>query len=159
MFKRTTDRTKGSSLVEVVVAAAILGSVSLAFFGSFAALSRFHQKSMLSIKGSLLAEEGLEALRLMKDDGWTNLSAIPTATDRYLALGTSTWSASTTPEVVDGVFYRSFRLYPVSRDASDDIVTAGGTVDPDTLLAESAVSWSWRGSTTTVTYMTYVTNI
>lgn len=154
-----SQRTKGSSLVEVVVAAGILGVVTLAFFGSFSALSRFHQRSMLAIKGGLLAEEGIEALRHIKDDGWSNIASIPAGTTRYLELGASSWSATTTPEVVDGVFYRSFRLYQVMRDGSDDIVSSGGTVDPDTLLLESAVSWDWRGSTSTATYQAYVTNI
>lgn len=158
-MRRHRFTTKGSSLVEVVVVAAVLGAVAAAFFGSYSALSRFHQKNMLSIKGGLLAEEGLEALRLIKDNGWSNLSSLPSGVSRYLALGMSAWSVTTTPEVVDGAFYRSFKVFPASRDASDDIVSSGGAVDPDTLLLESSVSWDWRGSTTTVKYQTYVTNL
>jgi hypothetical protein len=150
---------KGSTIVEVIVAASILAVVSLAFLGAFSVLARFHQKDMDSIKGGLLAEEGLEAARLIKSGGWSVLSGIPSATTRYFALGTSTWGVTTTPEIIDGSFYRSFRVNQVSRDSSDDIVTSGGTVDPDTILLESTVSWNWRGATTSVTYKTYVTNI
>lgn len=151
--------TKGSVIVEVVVASAIISAVSLAFLGTLATLSRFHQKDMLSIKGGLLAEEGLEAVRYIKGSGWTNLSSLPLDTPQYLALATSSWGATTTAEVVDGIFYRSFKLSAVYRDASDDIVSSGGTLDADTLFAESSVSWAWRNATSTVTYKTYVTNI
>lgn len=150
---------KGSSLVEVVIGAGILSVVALAFLGTLSTLVGFHQKDMLSIKGTLLAEEGIEAVRFIKGSGWTNLSSIPAGQDRYLALGPSSWSVSQTPEVVDGVFFRSFRLSPVMRNASDDIVSAGGTVDSDTFLVDVSVAWNWRGATTTAIYKAYVTNI
>ena len=151
--------TRGSGLVEIVVAGAILSAVSLSFLGTLSILSHFHQKDMLTIKGQLLAEEGLEALRLMKGVGWSALSSIPTGETQYLLLGSSNWSATTTLEHVDGVFARSFILSQVRRGVSDDIVSSGGTVDPNTLLAEVTVSWLWRSATTSVTYRTYVTNL
>jgi len=149
----------GSGLIEVVVAAAVVSLVALSFLGTFASLSRFHQRDMLAIKGQLLAEEGLEALRLMKSADWSVLSSIPVGQTRYLALAPAAWSATTTPEIVDGVFSRSFRLSSVARDSLDSIASSGGTVDPETLLAEVSVSWMWRSSTTTVTYKTYVTSL
>jgi len=151
--------TKGSVIIEVIVASAIISLVSLAFLGTLATLSQFHQKDMYSIKGGLLAEEGLEAARYVKGSGWSNLSIIPTDTTRYFALATSSWGVTTTPEIVDGVFYRSFKLYQVARNISDDIVSSGGTVDSNTFLVESIVSWMWRGATSTTSYKTYVTNI
>ena len=151
--------TKGSVILEVVVSAAIISLVSLAFLGALATLSQFHQKDMLSIKGGLIAEEGLEAARFVKGSGWTNLSNLPLNTAHYFALATSSWGVTTTPEIIDGVFYRFFTLSAVSRNVSDDIVTSGGTVDANTFLVESSVSWNWKGATSTTNYKTYVTNI
>lgn len=151
--------TKGSVIIEVVVASAIISLVSLAFLGTLTTLSIFHQKDMLAIKGGLLAEEGLEAVRFVKGSGWSNLSSLPFNTPRYFALGTSSWSATTTPEIIDGLFYRSFKLYQVYRDSNDDIVSSGGTVDNNTFFVESSVSWRVRNATSTITYKTYVTNI
>jgi hypothetical protein len=151
--------TKGSVIIEVVVASAIISLVSLAFLGTLSTLSVFHQKDMLTIKGGLLAEEGLEAVRFVKGSGWSNLSNIPLNTSRYFTLATSSWSVTSTPEIIDGLFYRSFKLNQVSRDGNDDIVASGGTVDPNTFFAESSVSWRARNATTTITYKTYVTNI
>jgi len=150
---------KGSTLIEVVVVAAILAVVSLSFLGTFSLLSQFHQKDMLAIKGSLLAEEGIEAIRFINSGGWSNLSSISTGSIRYLVISPSSWSITQTPEIIDGVFFRSFKIYSVSRDASDDIVSTGGTVDPNTLLLDVSVSWNFRGSTTTANYKSYITNI
>ncbi|MEN9621804.1 MAG: hypothetical protein RLZZ67_238 [Candidatus Parcubacteria bacterium] len=151
--------TKGSVIIEVVVASAIISLVSLAFLGTLSTLAVFHQKDMLSIKGGLLAEEGLEAVRFVKGSGWSNLSSLPLNTPRYFTLATSSWSVTTTPEIIDGLFYRSFKLNQVSRDGNDDIVPSGGTIDSNTFFAEASVSWRVRNATTTITYKTYVTNI
>jgi len=151
--------TKGSGLVEVVIVAAVLATSTLAIFGTFALLSRLHQRNMLTIKAELLAEEGIEALRFLKGGGWGNLSGLSGGQAKYLSLGVSTWSTTATPEVIDGAFYRTVHVNTVERDSSDNIVSSGGTTDPNTLLIDSSVAWSWRGATTTVTYKAYITNI
>jgi len=154
-----SKHTKGSTLVEVLVVAGVLASIALAVFGTLSLLSRFHQKNMSTIKAQLLAEEGIEALRFIKASGWSTLSGIPSGTARYLALSASSWGVTTTPEIVDGVFWRTVKVYAVSRDVSGDIVSSGGTVDPNTLLLESKVSWLWRGATSTTGYQSYITNL
>lgn len=150
---------KGSTLLEVLVVAGILSAICLSFIGTFVTVSRFHEKNMLAIKAELLAEEGLEAIRLIKGNGWSGLSALTPGNTYYFDLATSTWGVTTTPEVIDGEFYRSFRSYSVSRDASDNIVTSGGVIDSGTLLFDVSVHWQWRGATTTANYKTYMTNL
>ena len=145
--------------MEVVVASAILAMVAVAFLGTIATISRFHEKDMLVIKGELLAEEGLEVLRFIKKDGWAALSAIPSGDTRYLALSGSAWSVTNTPETVDGLFSRSFKVYDVARDGADNIVSVGGSVDPDTRLFEVTVTWTWRSNLVTSVYQTYMTNL
>lgn len=161
MFKNSIQnkQERGSTLTEVVVVAAILSVVSLAFLGTFSLLSRFHEKDMLTIKGELLAEEGVEALRLIKSGSWNTLSSLPMGSARYLSLAPSSWNITTTPEIIDGVFYRSFIPYAVLHNSSDDIVASGGTVDPNTILFSVSVSWNWRGATSTANYQSYMTNI
>jgi type II secretory pathway pseudopilin PulG len=151
--------TRGSTLVEVLVVAGVLASIALAVFGTLALLSRFHEKNMSAIKAQLLAEEGIEALRFIKASGWSTLSGIPSGTARYLALSPSSWGVTTTPEIVDGEFWRVVKVYAVSRNVSGDIVSSGGTIDPNTLLLESNVSWVWRGATSTTGYQSYITNL
>jgi hypothetical protein len=150
---------KGNSIVEVVVGATILSVVALAFLGAMAALSRFHERDMYAIKGSLLTEEGIEALRYIKDTGWANISSVPVNQTRYLLVSPNAWAITTNPEIIDGVFYRSFKISQVQRNSTDDIVSSGGVVDLNTLLLDVSVSWQQRGSTTTSEYKTYITNI
>jgi hypothetical protein len=148
---------KGSSLIEVIVVASVLTTASLAFFSSFTDLSSLHKKNTLLIKGQLLAEEGIEIVRLVRDSGWSNVSAIPTEQDYYFNLGLSAWGVTTTPEVIDGVFARHFRLHEVRRSAvNGSIVQSGGSVDANTFLADVFVSWLWNNATTTLKYQTYV---
>jgi type II secretory pathway pseudopilin PulG len=149
----------GSTLLEVLVVAGILSAICLSFVGTFITVSRFHEKNMLAIKAELIAEEGLEALRLIKSGGWAELSSLTPGQTYYFHLATSSWSVTTTPEVIDGDFYRSFIPYSVSRDVSDNITESGGTVDPNTLLFDVWVNWRWRGATTTANYKTYMTNL
>ncbi|HEY9480875.1 MAG TPA: hypothetical protein VIR98_01410 [Candidatus Paceibacterota bacterium] len=149
---------RGSSLVEVVVAASVLAVVSLAFLGSFSVISRLHERDMNLIKAELLAEEGIEAARLIKAGGWTMLSSVAGSTT-YLSLGVSSWSFTATPEVVDDTYYRTISVSQVRRDAADDIVSVGGTIDEGTLLVQSSVSWLWRGATSTVSYQSYIANL
>jgi hypothetical protein len=152
-------RSKGNTVVEVIVAASILAVVAVAFLATFATITQFHEKDMLMIKGGLLAEEGIETVRLIKSNGWPSLASLTPDTPYYFELGTSTWSVTTTPELVDGAFYRYFKVSQVMRDASEDIVSVGGVVDPNTFLIESNVSWQWRGATSTVIYDSYMTNL
>lgn len=152
------SNARGNSLVEVVVAAALLSAVAVSFLGAFSFLSRSHQRDTLAVKGALLAEEGIEALRYIRGAGWSGLSSALGQT-RYLSLGVSSWSFTNDPEVIDGQFYRSVSVSAVSRDAENDIVETGGAVDTNTLLLESTVSWGWRGATSTITYRSYVTNM
>lgn len=149
----------GSGLAEVVVASAIMSLVVVAFLGVFATLSRFHERDMLAIKGQLLAEEGVEAIRYMKGSGWQALSSLPLGEEAYFVLATSSWGVTTIPETIDGLFYRSFELSAVSRNSSDSIVATGGTVDPNTVRARVSVSWPWKNATSTASYETYVTNL
>lgn len=153
------NKKHGSTLIEIVVVTAILSLVSLSFLGTFAALSSFHEKNLRAIKGSLLAEEGLEAVRLIKSGNWNDLAVIPSGSIRYLAISPLSWSITTSPEIIDGIFYRSIRVFEVMRDINDDIVSSGGMIDPDTLRFESSVSWSVRNATGTVSYEAYMTDI
>jgi type II secretory pathway pseudopilin PulG len=151
------QRKRGSGLVEVVVVVSILTIVCLAFLNSFIGLSGLHKKNTLLIKGQLLTEEGVEIIRLVRDSGWVNISSIPTEQDRYFNLSLSAWGVTTTPEVIDGVFLRKFRLHEVRRvSANGAIVSSGGVVDTDTFLADVSVSWLWNKATTTLKYQSYV---
>jgi type II secretory pathway pseudopilin PulG len=149
---------KGSGLIEVVIATSIFSVVSVVFLNSFITISDVHKRNTFSIKGQLLAEEGIEAVRYIGDSNWSEIGALSNGVDYYFELHTSNWTTTTTPEVIDGFFYRVFRLSAVNRQ-NGVIVDAGGTTDVNTRKANVTVSWRWKNATTTVQYETYVINI
>ncbi len=159
MTMKTKISNKGGTLIEIVIVSAILSTVSLAFLGTFATVSRFHEKNMRIIKAELIAEEGMEALRLIKSGGFTALSSLTPGQRYYFALATSSWGVTTTPEVIDDMFYRSFRTGVVRRNGSSDIDPTGITIDPGTIELEVDVDWVWRNATNTASYRAYMTNI
>lgn len=147
----------GFGLIEVVVGAAI---ISVAFLGlmSVANLSfKILQKSSNNIKAGFLLEEGVEAVKIIRDSGWNNISSLSNGVNYYLNYNGATWAVSATPVYV-GNFERKFVLSEVLRDANDDIGSSG-VVDPDTKKVTISVSWQGGGSVVTQTFSTYITNL
>jgi len=149
---------KGSGLVEVIIVASIISVVSFVFIGSFITLSSFHERNTLHIKAHLLAEEGIEIVRLIKHGNWENIENLPVNQPYYLSFEPFTWNSTSTPEIIDGIFYRHFILRETQRDVLGTIVSSGGVVDSNTRLVESFVSWVWDEATTTASYKAYVTS-
>lgn len=145
--------------MEVLVGASIFLVVLL---GLSSALNIIIQASLANtpkIQGTLLAEEGLEAVRVMRDNGWTaNIQPLASNTNYFLTFNGATFKSTTTPSYIDGTFYRTFRLSDVYRNSSQDI-SGSGTLDPKTKLVTVSVSWSFHGATTTESIPTYLTNI
>jgi type II secretory pathway pseudopilin PulG len=130
-MKRTL-RTHGVSLVEVLIGISIISALLVVIGYSINSYVAARAALLNNTKATYLAEEGLEIVRSIRDDDWTTIDGLPTNTARYLSVSTTTVSIVTTPEVIDGQFYRQFIVRPVYRNASDDIVastTAGATVD------------------------------
>jgi len=145
-------------LAELIVAAAIITTMLVAVVQAFGISETLQNQQIPMVKAQLLAEENLEVLRLIRNTGWGNLSSLPLNTKEYLYFSGSAWSVTTTPEIIDGIFYRSFTVSSVERDSSSDIVSSGGTLDPNTLFASSTVSWLSSNATSSVSYGDYFMN-
>lgn len=115
-----------------------------------------------TIKAAYLLEEGIEILKLIRDQNWSNISALSSGVNYYLKETTpanGTWSISTLPvEIIDSTFYRIVTANSVRRDANSDIQLTG-TLDPNIMRVSVSVSWWQNGATTTKTVHTYLTNI
>ena len=160
MQPRTHD-TRGFGVIEIVIGVAIL---SIALFGLLAASQNFVLLSRRTndlVQANFLLSEGVESIRVMRDSGWTAYIAPLTVGGTYSPyFDGSTWVSTTTPQIVDGRFERTFVVSAVERNTSDDIVASGGTVDPDTKKFTVQVSWhSDARGTTTLSFPTYFTNM
>lgn len=150
----------GLTLVEVLIATSII----LVFLVSLLGVHTLYLKTAFTngnvVKGAYLVEESVEAVRFLRDSSWSaNIAPLSLNVNYGLVFDAGTWQATTTNIRVDNIFERVMAFSAVYRDASGDIVSSGGTLDPDILLVISSVSWANGGVITTKSISTYITNI
>lgn len=158
-FKNQKSLTSGFMLVELLVIAAILVILII----SAAAVARkaieVSNRSLHMTQASFLLEEGIEAVRILRDNDFGNVTAPVSPTNFYLEFTGGTWTKSTTPSNI-GIFTRHFNIYTVSRDPNTkDIVDVGGVDDAGTSLITMNVSWVEGGENVTKSVSFYLTNI
>lgn len=149
----------GFGLVEMIIGAAILSVSLLSISRFFQATNRASSLTKSSIQGDYLLEEGVEAVKLLRDAGYeNNILKISTTTPHYFLWNGTNWATTTVDMFIDGKFERKFTLADVKRDVNSDIATTG-TYDPDIKLVTVSVSWRDPVGTTTRSIQTYITNI
>ena len=148
----------GFTLVEVLISTAIILTSVVTILGVHSLYMRTALSNGENIKVTYLAEEGLEVVRFWRNVSWgSKIETIPLNTEYGLFQSGTSWATSTN-QYVDN-FQRRISLSAVQRNATGDIVASGGTLDPNTLLVSSQVSWAQGGATTTKAISTYITNI
>ncbi|MEK9166022.1 MAG: hypothetical protein AAB525_04180 [Patescibacteria group bacterium] len=105
-----------------------------------------------------LAQEGIEAVRSLRNKDWTNISALDEAIVYYPTLAGDEWTLSTTnPGPIEGAYIRTVELDKVFRNGSDDIDTAG-TDDPNTKKIQVKIAWNEQAGSKEIIVETYLTN-
>lgn len=159
MKKILKNKKNGFLMIEVLVAVSIItASILASMVVAQKSITLSHQ-SVHTAQASFLLEEGAEAVKILRDNAWTNISNLNTVTDYYLVFSNNTWTLSTSPSQV-GNFTRKIRVSNVNRDAaSSDIVNSGGNLDAETKLITVSVSWNEGSRTITKTLPFYIMNI
>jgi prepilin-type N-terminal cleavage/methylation domain-containing protein len=120
---------KGFSMVEILIAAAILVSVVVVVSASLQVFVRLSSQTAQTIHATLLLEEAAEALQLLRDSNWdTNIAPRTLDTPYYLSWNGSAYAISDTPVIIGGDYRREVVFSQVRRDAQG-VLDAGG--DPD----------------------------
>jgi len=141
------SKQKGISIVEVVIAITV---VSIAFFAiaqvGILALKANSEKNYKT-KALILAEEGMEIVRSIRDKSWSdNIETLNFGTTYYLTASSSQRVLTTTdPGLIDNRFTRTVVVDNAARDINDDIVSSGGTNDPKTKKVTVTISWGSAG--------------
>lgn len=158
-FKRNSNN--GLSLVEVLIATSIILAFFLALITVYNSYLKLAKTNINSVKAIFLAEEGIEAIKILRDSSWSNeIVPLTSGTNYYLAFTGGRWDTTTSNIYIDANFERKLSFSNVNRDAvTDDIVTSGGILDPNTRLLTVTVSWNNRGATSTKVLSTYITNL
>jgi len=152
---------RGVSFVEIVIASAII-LVLIATVTSVYNLyiERFDQTTA-SLKASYLLEEGVEAVKTMRDESWSGtIDTFDHGTKYYLTFATSSssWNTTTTPVWIDGTHKRWVVFKKVYRDSEDDIASSG-TEATGTKKVTVNVTWNDQSGTSTKELATYITNL
>ncbi len=161
---RSAARSRGVSVVEVLVASAIIMTSVVAILGVYSGLTSISLRNTAKVQAGMLLDEGAEALRFMRDVSWnTNIAPLANGTTYWLYWDYSTstygWRATTTRVVIDDEFDRSFVVSAVNRDATTfDIVSSGGTLDAGTRKATITTSWFDKTATASKSIVMYLYN-
>ncbi len=148
----------GFALVEILVATSII-TVTLLSVATIAQSSiKMSRRSLNASEASYLVEEGAEAVKIIRDNAWSNISGLTNGTTYYLSYSGGTWSLSTTVSTI-GIFTRTIVFSAVNRDSNDDITSSGGTADTGTRLVTETVSWPDGSTTATKTLSLYIADI
>lgn len=152
-------RNRGSGIIEVIIGLTIVSVGIFALIRTYNYYIKFALAHRYDVQATLLAEEGIEAVKLMRDISWTNRIANLNSDINYgIALTDGVWTSTAGVNYVDNKFERSFVLSDVYRDPEDSIAVSG-TLDPDTKKVTVTVSVRTILSTTTKSISTYITNI
>ena len=155
----STQKRSGFGMIEMIVGAAVLSTALLGISTFFQSTLSVSNTTKSAIQGDYLLEEGVEVIKLLRDTNYTNnLKTLATGVDHYYLWTGAVWATTTVNTFVDGQFERKFTIANVTRDSTDDIAAAG-TYDPDTKLITVSVAWGTKGSTTTRSIATYITNL
>jgi Tfp pilus assembly protein PilV len=159
MFKFNFQKQKGGMMVEVLVAVAIITIAVLSATAVAQKSVTVSRQSTHNLQAAFLLEEVAEAVRVARDDNWTNISNLTSGTTYYPTFSGGTWTFSTTPNTVDS-FTRTVVLADVNRDStSGDIVSSGGTLDAGTKLVTVNATWSEGTNNLSKSLSFYITNL
>jgi len=152
---------KGILIVEILIAIAIIATISATIFGVVAIYLKTSNAMKETVQANMLAQEAMEATRSFRDgktwstNGLGTLSVDPVYY-HPTKIGTSvlSWDLALDEENIDG-FKRKVVFYNVRRDdVNKNIVSEGGTIDLDTKKVVATVSWKNKN----VELVAYLTN-
>lgn len=162
------EKNKGIGLVEILIVTAVLGVGLLAVI-SFLIYSRGVTFQVArTTEATTLVEEGIEAVRSMRDVSWQTeiINNLDTATPEtyYPVISGVTpndkWTLTTTdPGVLNNLYTRKVIVEDVGRDGNDDIVSSGGMPDDNTKKVTATVTWTENGRNKQVQLVAYITNL
>lgn len=159
---KTNKYVSGIGLIEIVVGVAI---ISVALAGIITAFNLYLKSGFTNTqkaKAVFLAEEGVEALRFIRDNGWTaNITSLSTGVTYYFEFSDSIWKSTTTPEIISNRYSRSFVLDDAYRRVGDSDLVASSSasskaIDSEARQATVKVIW---GENNVIEMTTYLMNL
>lgn len=152
-------KNRGSSLVEVMVASSVILIIMIGLYAVHTFFVSNTLQNTRKIKATFLLEEGIEAVKSLRDQNWSKITSFNPNTNYRITFESGAWATTTAYVLIDSLYDRTFTVTAVSRNSSGDIVTSGGTNDTGTKKLTMTVAWSVNGATTTKTLSTYIADV
>lgn len=140
-------KQKGISIVEVIIAIAVVSTVFFAIAQVSILALRASADKNTKAKALVIAQEGMEAARSIRDASWaTNIANLNFGAVYYITASSSQWAfTQINPGLIENKFTRTVVLDNTSRNINDDIIDTGGTNDVYTKKVTVTVSWGSQG--------------
>ncbi len=135
---RLITNHRGFTVIEIIIASSVLALLLTSLVGVFIFINQTLQFSGSKKEAVFLAEEGLEAVRNIRDEDFPNL----VDGTHGLAISSNQWAFSGSEDITDG-FTRHLEI---------------STIDLNTKEVISVVDWQQRGILRTVSLITQLTN-
>lgn len=146
-------------MIEIVAGIGIISIVILGLTFISEMSLKIINDSLMGVKSSFLLEEGIEAVKTLRDESWaSNILPLVSGNIYYLNFNGAKWQAIFSNVFIDDKFERKFVLEDVYRDANQDIAPPG-ILDSNTKKLTVFVSFYGRHGTTTKQISAYITNL
>lgn len=159
MISFFAKKEAGIGLIEILVAAAVIG-LSLSSLGGLGNhILKIQNRMKNTAIANYLAAETIEAIRTVKDENWDALNN-HSAGAPFHPIQTSSpakWSLAPNHEAING-FTRQIIWENVYRDGNDDITQAAMNFDTNTKKITAAVTWTEQGEARQISLSAYLTN-
>ncbi|HEV7454475.1 MAG TPA: prepilin-type N-terminal cleavage/methylation domain-containing protein [Candidatus Saccharimonadales bacterium] len=136
--RRFVGPQRGATLVEVLVAIALTGIMLPTLATALITSRAGRATSKQQLLAASLQHEAFEAVRAVREQGWSNIAADGTY---HPVISGNDWALSSGPETINGLT-REIVVSTAQRDGSGVIVAGGGTNDPATKHVVVTVGWS-----------------
>lgn len=153
---RLHHHNQGVTLIETIIAAAILGVLFVVFVSSLASIGFSEVKARSKTEATQLAREASEISYNLSVQDWDAFASL-SGTYHPELLG-SLYSLSSGEETIDSYFTRSVVIEPALRDDSGNISDTGSP-DYSTIKVTSLVTWNEADLDQTVELVTYLNNL
>jgi len=156
---RKFSKNSGFMVVELLIGVSIITvSIFAAMIVAQKSINVSRQALHVS-QASFLLEEGAEAVRIVRDNAWSNISNLTASASYYPNFSGGTWVLDSNLNTI-GIFTRNVSVSAVNRDdTTKDIVTSGGTTDAGTRLVTVTVSWLEGATTVSKSIQFYIMDI
>ncbi len=153
-------KQKGFTIIEILVAIAVIIAVFTAILGFFAFEVRIAERGRMRLKAVSFAEEAMEAVRNFRDNTtWeesAGISGLTTGIDYHSESSAIGWNIVLGNETINK-FTRTIVFNEVYRDVNHNI-SGSGAKDENTRKVTVAISWSDRQGSTEENLVTFITN-